>query len=135
MYFQILNKFFKPLTVTLVLLSPALPANAQANKDYDACRAAGNNFGTCMTYMMERNGAGCTAARKQIRRQTKSAAKEGYYLAFAGRKDTTITGIRGCGYAWDTDKAKAQSRAMSECKKWEKTYGTGQGEKICALMN
>ena len=121
--------------LALLLALPAAPALAQANTDYDACRGAGHDFGTCMTYMKDRNALGCTAARKQIRRQKSAAAKEGWHLAFAGRKDSTITGIRGCGYAWNSDPAKAQQAAMQNCRKWEKTYGTGDGDKVCSLMN
>jgi len=111
------------------------PAQAQASKDFDRCIAQGNTFGTCMDYVMERNGAGCTAARKQIRRQKAEAAEAGWYLAFAGRKDSTITGIRGCGYAWNRDAAKAQEIALRNCRKWEVQYGTDGGKKVCSLMN
>jgi hypothetical protein len=120
------------LAATLALTTPA---SAQASKDFDTCIAAGQDFGTCMTYMMDRNAAGCSAARKQIRRSKKDAAKDGWHLAFAGRKDSTITGIRGCGYAWRRDLAKAQAAAMNNCKKWEVKYGTDNGKKTCRLMN
>ena len=70
-----------------------------------------------------------------IRSETPKARAEGWHLAFAGRKDSTITGIRGCGYAWNRDAAKAQAVALENCRKWEKTYGTGNGEKTCRLMN
>lgn len=121
------------LSATLALLP--IPVLADMNEDFDSCRAAGRDFGTCMSYMMERNGAGCTAARKQIRRQKQEAASHGWHLVFAGRKDSTITGIRGCGYAWNRDAAKAQQTAMQNCKQWEAKYGTGDGTKVCSLMN
>ncbi len=123
------------LAAALTLTASAAPALAQANKIFDLCRAAGKSFDFCMKQTMERSLAGCTAVRKQIKRQKESAAKEGYYLAFAGRKASTITGIRGCGYAWYKDEAKAQSVAMANCKRWEAEYGTGNGDKTCRLMN
>lgn len=129
-----MQNFFRLFAVALAMSVHAAPASAQASKDFDSCRANGESFGHCMEYMMDRNGAGCTAARKQIKRQKASAAKEGYHLAFAGRKDSTITGIRGCGYAWNTNMAKAQADAMKYCKESEAKYGTGNGEKICSLM-
>lgn len=76
---------------------------------------------------------GCSQARKAIR-----AIKEdypGYTFVFAGRKDRTITGIRGCGYAWNTNPAKAAQVAMENCRKWEKEYGTGaDGTKTCRIL-
>jgi len=76
---------------------------------------------------------GCTAARHRIRSVRNQV--EGYHFAFAGRKAATFTGIRGCGWAWNKDKAKAEAAAMRHCKEWEVKYGTGGGGKTCRIMD
>lgn len=81
-----------------------------------------------------RNSAGCTMYRKEIRKFKRRGEFEPYHFAFAGRKDRTITGIRGCGYGWSTDLERAQNIAMERCREWEVEYGVGNGEKTCRLM-
>lgn len=120
--------------LALAMLAPA-PVMSQSHKTFDICMSQGKDFGECMDRFMKNSPAGCSAARKQIRRQKASAAEAGWHLAFAGRKDSTITGIRGCGFAWYTDLRKAQEHAMASCRKWETTYGTNGGTKTCRLMN
>ncbi len=74
----------------------------------------------------------CTASRKALRKLSKQYPA--YHFVFAGRKDTTITGIRGCGFAWNTDLKRAQKVAMENCKEWEVKYGTAGGKKICRFL-
>lgn len=83
---------------------------------------------------MNRNATGCLNTRKEIRRLGRNKRYSAYHFAFAGRKDRTITGMKGCGYAWNVDLEGAQNKAMAECRKWEVKYGTGDGEKTCRFM-
>ncbi|MEO0402744.1 MAG: hypothetical protein AAF214_10250 [Pseudomonadota bacterium] len=75
----------------------------------------------------------CSQARKELRKLRDEHPN--YHFAFAGRKDRTITGMRGCGYAWNLDLETAQQRAMLECRKSEVEFGTGgDGTRICRLL-
>lgn len=76
---------------------------------------------------------GCTRVRHKFKRLRKQYPA--YHFAFAGRKAATITGIQGCGYSWDKNKAKADSRAMESYRRIEKRYGTGDGTKTCRLLD
>jgi hypothetical protein len=120
--------------LALCLISAA-PAQAQSNRHFDECIARNETFGPCLEYMMARSTYSCTAARKQVRRLKLAAAKDGVYLAFAGRKDSTITGIRGCGIAWRSSLEEAQKAAMARCRQKEVEFGTAGGKKVCRLMN
>ena len=76
--------------------------------------------------------AGCTRAKRKLRNFQKKY--KDYHFVFAGRKDRTITGIRGCGYAWNKNRNTARKNAMRNCKKWEKKYGTDGGKKTCRFF-
>lgn len=82
-----------------------------------------------------RNSAECTMWKREIRRFKRRGEFKPYQFAFAGRKDSTITGIRGCGYGWSMDLERAQEVAMEHCRKWEVEYGVGNGEKTCRLID
>ncbi|MDN2581543.1 hypothetical protein [Aquibium sp. ELW1220] len=76
---------------------------------------------------------GCTRVRHRLRSLRKEHPE--YHFAFAGRKAATITGIHGCGFAWDRSGSVAASKAMASCKLIEKRYGTGDGTKTCRLLD
>ena len=77
--------------------------------------------------------AGCSAVR--LRLKLLQSQNRDVYFAFAGRKDTTISGIRGCGYSWfQPSKAKAEAIALENCKNMEARYGTDGGRKTCHLI-
>ncbi len=115
----------KSLAITLVAalhVTPPALAQSQAETIEIQTKLAkfkGSNFS-------------CTKSRRALRRLTKE--HPAYTFAFAGRKAPTITGIRGCGFAWNTNPDKARSVAMQNCKKWEIQYGTGGGKWTCRLM-
>ncbi len=76
---------------------------------------------------------GCTAVRKKFRRLEKRYPA--YTFVFAGRQDeTSFTGIRGCGYAWNPDPDEALRRAMAHCRKQEVEKGTAGGTRTCKVM-
>lgn len=75
---------------------------------------------------------GCTRVKRKIREFNRQFEK--YHFAFAGRTAISITGIRGCGWSWNTSKKKAETNAMRYCKDWEEHYGTGGGKRVCHLM-
>ncbi|MBT8155901.1 hypothetical protein KMP13_18955 [Epibacterium ulvae] len=81
------------------------------------------------------NAATCTKARKELRRMKRSGKYEPYHFVFAGRKDNTITGIFGCGYAWNVSLEAAQVLSMARCRKWERELGVGNGEKTCRYLD
>lgn len=77
--------------------------------------------------------AGCTAVR--LRLKLLQSQNRDKYFAFAGRKDKTPSGMRGCGYSWYMDsKSEAEAIALRNCKKMEVRYGTDGGSKTCHLM-
>lgn len=82
-----------------------------------------------------RNSAECTVWKREIRRFKRRGEFEPYEFAFAGRKDSTITGIRGCGYGWSLSLERAQEIAMQNCRKWELKYGIGNGDKTCRIID
>lgn len=87
------------------------------------------------TYLKNKvNGiGGCSRVRGEFKILRKKYPS--YHFAFAGRKDFTLSGIRGCGYAWNKNKDIANKTAMQNCKKWEEKYGTAGGKKTCSLLN
>ena len=109
------------LVAVLLLISPALALSEAESSEIRAKMAQfkGKDFG-------------CTRTRKAMRKI--AAAHPNYHFAFAGRKALTITGIRGCGYAWNVDAAAAQATALKICKQWEQAYGTAGGTRTCQLM-
>ncbi len=103
-----------------VLLAGAAHAATDNQKIEDELAARGATFG------------GCSNVRAGVRNLARSYPD--YHFAFAGRKAPTITGIKGCGYAWNRDLAKAQANAMRLCRKSEVEYGTDGGKWTCRLM-
>ena len=103
-------------------------ANSTAAQDTGEIRAAFKEA----QEEMRKNGAGCTYMRKKFRRFRKEFPDA--HFVFAGRKDRTITGIRGCGFAWNLDRVKAEEQAMKSCRKWEAEYGTDGGTKTCRFL-
>lgn len=76
----------------------------------------------------------CTRMRKYFRRAAKMYPE--YHFAFAGRRAVTITGMMGCGYAFNVTEEDAQARAMARCKRSEARLGTGgRGNLKCVFMN
>ncbi len=81
---------------------------------------------------ISKDSFGCSKVLKRLKTFRRKYPEFHFY--FAGRKDDTRTGIRGCGYGFHTDPAKAQAGAMRNCKKWEVNYGTDGGRKICSFI-
>lgn len=103
----------------------AVPASGQSDAQANAIRAE--------IKALEGRDFGCTRARKLLR--TLRVDYPDYHFVFAGRKAATITGIRGCGYAWGTDLGDVQTRAMTACRRQEAKLGTGpQGERTCRIL-
>ena len=126
------------LILTLLLASaPAAMADDKArwNAEFDACTKAGGYFLPCIEHLSALHGGACEPLLAQFRRQFAQAAKQGVTLAFAGRKADTPTGMRGCGYAWAEDAEQAEREAMKGCRKSEVRYGTGNGDRVCALID
>lgn len=109
------------LVATVFVITPA-----QAQSPSEAAQISAK-----MTEFKNKN-FGCTRTRKAMR--AVAADHPDYHFAFAGRKALTITGIRGCGYAWNINRAAAQAKAMQHCRKWERAYGTAGGTRTCHLM-
>lgn len=103
---------------TVLLLATAL--HVQAQDPIKELATLGNKIGGC----------------SQIRNKLKifQAKYKDYKFSFAARNDSTLTGIKGCGYGIDKKKSKADALAMKFCKEWEKTYGTDGGKKVCRLV-
>jgi len=114
------------LTLALALATQiALPAAALSPVDKQAIQSRIDR---------ERGGTyGCTEMRKLFRVMRKDYPEVTF--AFAGRRAATITGMRGCGWAFDADTATAQQEAMRHCKKHEARMGTGpNGTRVCRLL-
>lgn len=110
--------------ITLCLcLAPSISHAQSGGKHDDLFEALGYRMAGTAT---------CTKIRRALRDLQELYPED--HFAFAGRKDRTITGIRGCGYAWDETLAAAQTRAMENCRKWEVEYGTHGGTRTCRLM-
>ncbi|MGC1496345.1 MAG: hypothetical protein WA790_11095 [Sulfitobacter sp.] len=75
---------------------------------------------------------GCSKVLKRLKTFRRKYPEFHFY--FAGRKDDTRTGIRGCGYGFNSDPEKAKADALKHCKKWEVNYGTDGGKKICHFI-
>ena len=75
---------------------------------------------------------GCTRVRKRI---AKAIIKfPDTQFAFVGRTaPKSITGIRGCGFAWGRGRSKVIARAMAYCKKGDRRFGTNTG-RTCKLL-
>jgi len=76
---------------------------------------------------------GCTAIRQVYRKLRREHPS--YHFVFAGRRAPTITGMRGCGYAWGADLEKARAEAMAGCKRQEEKLGTNGGKRTCRFLN
>lgn len=83
-----------------------------------------------------KEAAGKVFSCSNVRKELAKIASDypAYHFAFAGRKAPTITGIRGCGYAWHTNENTAHIKALENCRKWESKLGTGNGKYTCRLM-
>lgn len=108
--------------VAVMFLSGAAAPSAWAAPAFDA-----------ELKMTVKRVGGCTRVRHRLRSLRKEHPE--YHFAFAGRKAATITGIQGCGFAWDKSGPVAAAKAMARCKRIEKKYGTGDGTKTCRLMD
>ena len=119
---------------TVIILCLSVGVGLSGNQASAQSAKLSGEISSKIRKVMNRNATGCRNARKEIRRLRRNKRYSAYHLVFAGRKDSTITGMKGCGYAWNVDLVEAQSRAMAECRKWEVKYGTGDGEKTCRFM-
>lgn len=82
--------------------------------------------------LLGKKSFGCSKILKRFKTFRREYTQ--FHFFFAGRKDDTVTGIRGCGYGFNIDPEKAQADALKHCKKWEVTYGTDNGTKVCQFM-
>ncbi|MEM7242484.1 MAG: hypothetical protein AAF429_09885 [Pseudomonadota bacterium] len=79
-------------------------------------------------------GFSCSRTQNILSQIKKQKQYKHLHFSFAGRKAPTITGIRGCGYAWNTSEDTAKEQAMAQCKKSEERFGTGKGNRTCRFL-
>jgi len=75
---------------------------------------------------------GCTRVRKRI---AKAIVKfPDTQFAFVGRTaPKSITGIRGCGFAWGRGQSKVNAHAMARCRKKDRRHRNRTG-RTCKLL-
>ncbi len=75
---------------------------------------------------------GCTKARKRISKAIIEFPDTKF--AFVGRTaPKSVTGIRGCGFAWGRSQSKVNARAMGYCKKRDRRHRNRTG-RTCKLL-
>lgn len=75
---------------------------------------------------------GCTKVRKRIAKAVVNFPDTKF--AFVGRTaPKSVTGIRGCGFAWGRGQSKVNARAMGYCKERDRRHRNRIG-RTCKLL-
>ena len=116
-----MNKFSLLFATSALVFAVISPAVAQSITEKEA-RALIRTYNSSF---------GCTRVKKRF---AKAIIKfPDTQFAFVGRTaPKSITGIRGCGFAWGRGQSKVNARAMARCRKGDRRFGTKTG-RTCKL--